>query len=250
MFFKCAVIWLVVALSLSGCTNADVLPARIETPVIPVLWYVEVTPDLDWLRPALNTCAHTENSINLVDSAANTAQAPSEEPDYRFTTGGNPLVETHVFELGQQQLEVIVNTHNPVNQLTMDELVKFQSGMITSWDMTEQGSTLGYGEPVMVYHYPIESGIQQQVSLALHLDLNGSVPALLAPGPYETITGITLEKGSIGVIPKNLVTEQIKILTITDFDTSRFTVPILVETKTEPEGSALNFLLCVQRQIN
>lgn len=249
MSFRKVVVLLLVVFLLSGCSSHQAETTLTATAVIPEIWDISIPPDLDWLRPILNTCAQAEDNVGLIEAGLPSADADNRPFDFRFLTGDTLSSNNLLFNLGSEHLAVIVHPDNPLTELTWQALVDIQAGVITNWQDTSNGQSDSFSEPVIVFQYPANSGIQMVMDSLVAVNQRTNYSALLAPGPYELMTGIKMEVGGIGILPERLVDESVKQLVISGIEKQDFALPILVETKTEPEGSALNFLLCVQNKI-
>jgi len=235
---------------LAGCSSQRAETTLTQTAVLPEIWDISITSDLDWLRPILNSCAQAEENVGLIDIPSTLPETQNKPVDFRFLVSDTPSSDNPIFDLGLEYLAVIVHPDNPVTQLTWQEFADIQAGVITNWQDTSSGQSAGFSEPISVFHYMDKSGIQQFLYSKINKTQSANFSVLLAPGPYEMMTGVKMEGGGIGILPERLVDESVIQLMISGIENQDLAVPILVETKTEPKGSALNFLVCLQKQIN
>lgn len=123
---------------------------------------------------------------NLVDGKADVifVAEPSTQ-DYEYAKSNN--VELNVIPVTSSAFVFVVNTENPVNNLTLDEIVKIYKGEITNWK--EVG---GNDEEIIAYQRPDGSGSQTaMISLVMKEEKFTSAPQIkVAVGMEDLVDAI------------------------------------------------------------
>ncbi len=146
--------------------------------------------------------------IGLTDRRFNTADLEA------VTAAGLPdLRDTpHETVLGVDGIVMIVNTANPVRNLTSDEIARIWSGEITNW------LTLGGGDvPISVHSYAVGSGDREVMMNGLvRPEGRDELAEVTRHGPYQDlIDAVMAEPGAIGFVGRWLArTNDVKLLDI------------------------------------
>jgi hypothetical protein len=148
--------------------------------------------------------------------------------------GGNP--DSLAYQIGTDELLVVVNPMNPVLSLTPGEVIGLFTGSIQDWK-----SISGKDAPVEVWVFDAGEDIQrvfEQTAL-------GGAPitslAHLAPGPDQMSQAIANDINAVGILTRSLTTENIDgIYTIAP-------VPVLVLVLDGPSAQAIEITNCLQK---
>jgi hypothetical protein len=220
-------LWLFMIIFLVSC--APSAPA-ITPDLITIQYSFAAAP---WLVN-LSTCAG--NRVIDTELRAADFQDP-ESSDLVMRLGQPAKLITPAYQIGTDDLLVIVNPQNPVKQLTADQVNALFTGRFQTWNFINGTIT-----PVQVWVFPAGEDIQQVFE---KLVLNGSpvtTLARLANSPEEMSQAVSNEAGSVGII-----TRRWKTKTTSDVFTAASHLPILVITRSEPRMALAQILACVQK---
>ena len=210
---------MLVALLLAACAAAP----RSSTPrLINVFASSAASP---WLREAYD-CAPADSALRLSDPAS---------ADISLRLGESALSTLPAFQIGTEDILVVVDPNTGVRSLTLDQSRGVFSGQTTDWkdvggsDMTVQVWTFSPGEDIaavfngsVMLGQPITSLARLAVSAQAMSDSVGSNP------------------GSIGFLPRRLkarnTTEALVVAS----------VPVLGVSSSEPQGAIRDLLTCLQ----
>jgi PBP superfamily domain len=206
-----------------------------STPVItPVLFTVQYTfATTPWMEN-LSTCAG--NRVINAELRAEGFQ-DLESSDLVMRIGFSARFVTPAFQIGKDELLVITNSHNPVNQLTIDQVRALFIGRFQTWKAINGNDT-----PVHVWVFPAGEDIQQVFEQSVLGGTSITSQARLANSPEEMSQAIAGDADGIGII-----TRRLKIENTSDVFTAASSLPVLVLTRSEPQGDLAQILACLQK---
>jgi hypothetical protein len=227
---KCpSLLFLFPILLLTACAS----PAASTTPDVLRMQYTAATNS--WLHD-LNTCA-TEQGITLQPElrVADTLDVNSVILVMRI--GEADGSSSAVYQIGTEEIVVIVNKLNPIGQLPADTVRGLFNGQIQNWKDVNGNDTA-----VQVWSFPAGEDVEQ-VFVAAALDGGQVTPASrIAMTPDEMSLAIANDVNAIGILSKHW-----KAGNISDVFTTA-SVPVLAIFPTEPQGITANLLACLQKQ--
>jgi hypothetical protein len=177
--------------------------------------------------PNVYACAASSIAISLSDPASADIAIRLGEPD---------SLRTPAFQIGTDEILVVVNPQIGISALTVDQVRDLFTGQKTSW-MEVGGKDL----QVQVWAYSAGEDIQ---SIFTRVDLAGSLitsRARLAVSVQNMSDSVGQNPGSIGFLPAHWKSGA----TQTVF--GGVSVPILAITKLEPQGAVKELLGCLQK---
>jgi phosphate transport system substrate-binding protein len=140
------------------------------------------------------------------------------------------------FQIGSEELLVIVNPENPINILTTDQVRGLFTGQLLNWQEVN-----GSNAPVQVWVFSSGQDVQQ---IFKQTTLDGSPVtslARLAAGPDEMAKAIAHDVNAVGILTRHLNTANVStVYTVPS-------VPVLVLTPAEPQGLVQELLACLQK---
>jgi hypothetical protein len=160
-----------------------------------------------------------------------------EKADFVLRVGQPESQIDNAFQIGSEEIVVIVNKNNPDTQLNEEQVVGLFTGRIENWGSI--GKTDGQ---VQVWVFPEGEDIQQ---IFTHTILEGSPitsNARLANNPLEMIQAIEADVNAIGILTRHFVT-NITPVAFTDLTS----LPVLAITSSTPSGKVSEMLTCLQR---
>ncbi len=156
--------------------------------------------------------------------------------DLAIRIGQPANLASPAYQIGSEELLVIVNPQNPVNTLTAEQVRGLFTGQALNWQELNGSNT-----QVQVWVFAAGEDIQQifeQTAL-------GSSPvtstARLAPGPDEMAQAIADDVNAVGIL-----TRRWKAGNVSDVYTVA-AVPVLALTPAEPQGAVQELLACLQK---
>ena len=180
-----------------------------------------------WVKDLYN-CAPTSAVINLSDPLS---------ADVTMRLGVPDHLTTPSFQISSEDVLVIVHPQNEVTSLTLDQVRSIFLGQVVNWK--EVG---GNDLPVHVWSFSLDEDVQGIFS---HTVMNGqpiTSLARLAVSGESMAAAIGTNPGSVGILPRRLMTIAVQ---------SVFTAlkaPVLIITKSTPEGAIQDLISCLQQE--
>lgn len=231
-------------------------PAQIEKILL-----VDTTSSMQWLLPAISSCAEKTASLSMV-TASN--MAPQDQTGYetiRIRWGQPESLEGSASVLGQDQLVFIVNPDNPIKKLPLTRLQEIASGTIQTWNdlftacpncfSTEPDDDL-LKFPIQLLIYPSAEDAQVIFeNLIQPGTLLARSSALLAPSPSAVNEVILANRNAFGFLPSMAADPSARQVKITaDGETVSSSQPVLTITETDPQGATREWLACISQSIS
>jgi hypothetical protein len=141
------------------------------------------------------------------------------------------------YQIGTDDLLVIVNRQNPISKLTTNQMRGLFTGQVQTWEAIN-----GTDAPVQVWVFPSGEDVQQIFDQTA---LGGSPvasAARLANSPDEMSQAVANDVNAIGVL-----TRHWKAGNVSDVFTVA-SVPVLAITPSEPQGASARILTCLQKR--
>src|ERR1700690_2211363 len=204
---------------LTACAPATII-AR------PQLVKVYVTSAASSRLTALYNCSTPSTAILLSDPQTADITIRLDLPDN---------LSSPAFQIGMDDVNVIVQSQNNIDNLTADQVHSIFLGQITNWKYVG-GSDL----PIQVWTYAQGEDIQQVFSRNGINEQQVTSLARLAVSAQNMSDSVANNAGSIGFLPRSWVTSNVKsVYEITS-------LPVLAITKSEPQGVVKELIACLQ----
>jgi hypothetical protein len=210
---------------LAGCNPST--PATTPLPI--VVQYSAVTAP--WLA-GIYDCAGA--NVVTAEQRAVEFQDP-QSVDLTIRIGQPDNLDIPAYQIGSEEILVIVNPKNPVKSLTAEQVRRIFNGQTLSW----QGVG-GSNSQVQVWVYSSGEDIQQ---IFESMGMDGSPVtsnARLATSPDEMALAIANDVNAVGILTQslmgNIVSDAFMVAT----------VPVLVLTKIAPQGAVQTLITCLQ----
>ncbi len=238
-----------------GLTAAVTIEPMSENPLT-----VAYTSSLEWLIPAMSTCAATLDDFSIVTHSA-TANQYDYVTDSVFLRWGAPdELSTYAAVLSTERLAVVVNPQNPINSLSVDLVREIASGITPSWGTLYEkcpeclsGSvdeSIAGTTPALAFY----SATDESQGLFTEIVMGGtsiaSASALLVPGALQMRDTIASTPAGFGFLPSRFLNTSVKEVSLAEIDLSALEMPILAITTGEPNGNTREWLLCLQTVLN
>jgi hypothetical protein len=218
------------------------------------------TPSMTGILPAMSDCANAIDIKGLVTQESSTASLDLVTNDLVIRWGAPESLAEPAYQIGSENLAIIVNTENPLDGLSSSVIRKLFNGQFATWgdlydacpdcfiegyDKAINGSTISLG------FYPKDEDIQIAfIKTIMNEQPLDNAVATLIPDPQAMTEFIQQNETAIGFLPASELGEGMKQISLTDLDASLVEQPILAIVKTPPEGKLREFLLCVQNKLN
>lgn len=198
----------------AACTPANNLTA---TPQIITVYASPATQP--WLSEAY-TCAQ---ELQLVISNSNDpAQA-----DITIRMGEPISLNLPVFQIGTDDLLVVVHRESPVQNMAVEQV----RALFSKPDASAQIWVFASGEDIQQY---FSREVMQTASLASS--------ARIALSPQQMSDALNTDKNIVGILPRRWMAGTVRVIfTLAD-------VPVLALTRSEPEGAIKELLSCLQKR--
>jgi hypothetical protein len=186
-----------------------------------------------WL-PKLNNCSG--KNVLTAELRAAEFQDPK-SADLVMRIGQPETLSTPAYQIGTDDLMVIVNRQNSINKLTGEQVRALFTGRIQTWN-----SINGTDSPVQVWVFPTSEDVQQIFEQSV---LGGSPVtslARLANSPEEMSQSVSKDVNAIGIITRRWKTNN-----TSDVFTAASSLPILALTRSEPRAALAQMLACMQK---
>jgi hypothetical protein len=182
----------------------------------------------------LNTCA----GKNIVSTELRAAGFQDlQTADLVMRVGQPDNLTNTAYQIATDNLMVIVNTQNPVTELTIEQVRGIFTGRIQTWK-----SIKGTESQIQVWVFPATEDVQEIFEESI---LSGSPVtslARLANSPGEMSQAIANDPNAVG-----LLTTHLKAANITDAYTAVSSLPVLAITQSSPQGVLAQILACMQK---
>jgi len=187
---------------------------------------------IPWLAD-LYDCAGA-NIVNAEQRAADFLDLQSVDLAIRIGQAEN--MTTTAYQLGVEELLVIINPQNPVTALTAEQVRRLFTGQILNWHELD-----GPDAGVQVWVFSASEDIQQVFEQTA---LDGSPitsMARLAVSPEEMVQAIANDVNAVGILTNGWKTgNESEVFTVT-------TVPVLAITQAELQDAVQELLACLQK---
>ena len=186
---------------------------------------------IPWLADLTN-CAGA-NVVNAEQRAADFLDP--QVVDMALRIGQPDTLASPAFQIGSEEILVIVNSQNPINHLTLDQVRGLFSGQILNWQEVN-----GSNDPVQVWVFATGEDVQRIFEQSV---LGGSPvtsTARLATDMEEMSQAIADDMDAVGILPRHWNMGNVSdVFTVA-------TVPVLALTEGEPQGAVEGLLACLQ----
>jgi hypothetical protein len=185
-----------------------------------------------WLAD-LYACAG-ENPVLSEQAAADYLDPQSVDLTIRIGQSTRQTLPT--YQIGSEELLVIVNPQNPVAALTIEQVRGLFSGQTINWQDVSGSSAL-----VQVWVFAAGEDIQQVFNSTILDSSPVTSTARLATSPDEMMQAVAKDVNAAGILTRHWKTETVKEVL------SFASVPVLAITPGEPQGTVLGILDCMQK---
>lgn len=148
---------------------------------------------------------------------------------------GDSGVTSPAYQIGSDDLIVIVNWQNPIVKINIDHVRSLFIGRIKNWKELN-----GIDAPVEVWVYPENTDVQQTFKYTVLAGSPVSSTARLANTPEEMIQALVNNIDAIGIITRSWKTDQVTDVAVIE------TLPVLLVLPYEPDTLIKSLITCAQ----
>ncbi len=225
---------------LTGCAAATPTPQPALT-----IWTVNLTPALGYMTTTINECASAQPETGVFLREVPVNALDFENTDISLTWGTVSETTLPVFELGTDQLSVIIHPGNPVDSLNQSQLEQIIQGEITTWQQT--------GDPldgdIAWWLLPAGDEARTLLEKTLAIQPERNPYAWMAPDADAVVQSVASDTLAIGIVPARWLSDSVKSIQLIGLDTESLTLPILAVTRQQPDAEMTVFLACLQNSL-
>ncbi len=236
-----------ILLLLSGCSGTGTPPVvtpqvvRVQYTAAAQPWLVDLTTCAAKLDGEAPTGASTFGvAISAEQRVASTLDGGS--TDIMLRLGAPQGLSLPSFQVGEDQIVVIVQPQNPVSSLTRGQLLGLFIGQITNW--SELG---GNDQPVQLWVLDAGEDIQAIFGQTVLEGLRVTPGAHLAVEPGQLRDAVAADPGAVGIVSKHYLAGNVRAIRLPEDISAALRVPVLAITPTEPQGAVRDLLACLQK---
>ena len=180
-----------------------------------------------WLTD-LYSCASASVVINLTDS---------QSADISIRMGESAGLTTPAFQIGTDDILVAVHPQTGVGSLTIEQVRQLFTGQAANWK-----DVGGNDVPVQVWTYSSDEDIQQIFDDTVLAGQPVTSLARLAVSAQTMSDSIGANPGSVGVLTRRWKAGNTREALVVA------SAPVLVITKSEPQGAIKDLIACLQKK--
>ncbi len=217
---------------------------------------VTYASSLSWLLPAMSVCTDSIPGLAIVTHEALPKKVITADQIY-FKWGPPEDVSSTAYEIGTEQLALIIHAENPLTSLSPDMVRQIYSAQLRTWgDLFVECPDCFSSQPaedfqehiVDLYGYANQSEAQrffEAIFFEVSHTPNSSIQVM--PDSATMVTEVAENPYSIGFLASRFISKDVKRVTIAgDFDLSLLSSPILAITSDDLTETTQTWLACIQ----
>ncbi len=221
---------------------------------------VAYTASLEWLAPAMSTCAQTIGDFSIITHNLPVDQLETSGDALILRWGAPENLTSYSAVLGMDRLALIVNPANPVTALTPDMVQKIAGAVFPTWGEAASNCSECFAAtpdanfsaliPALNFYSSQEEPQQLFVKTVMAGQPVASASALLIPGGRQMLETVSSEPAAFGFIPAHFLNANVKEVSLIGIDPASLQAPILAIASAEPTGKTRDWLICLQKVLN
>lgn len=221
---------------------------------------VAYTASLEWLTPAMSTCAQTIGNYSIITHNLPVEQMDASADAVKLRWGAPEHLTSYSAVLSTDRLALIVNPANPLTSLTPDLAQKIAAAAIPTWGdaaascpdcfSSAPDSNFSALSPALNFYPGREEPQQLFVDAVMAGKPVASAPALLIPGGKQMVEAVGGDPAAFGFLPSRFLTTSVREVSLSGVDPVTLQMPILAITSAEPTGKTRDWLVCLQKVLN
>jgi hypothetical protein len=234
---------LVAILVLAACGSPQ---ASTPAPT-PQAIYLEYPSSLQPWADRLSDCAadHPQVALYFLPSSQPTSDINSNQIILELNPSEQAIKSASLYQVGIEQIVVIVNQANPLLELSNDELRSIFSGQQSTWPEDS-------GEPVQVWVLPQGDQVRSIFNSVVMQTMPLTTDAMLAPDPTAMLEAVSENVNAIGYLPASFLNSsgsvdpgKVSIVQLDNSFEASLSQPVVAITAGEPEGLLRSLLVCL-----
>jgi hypothetical protein len=223
---------------LAGCSP---VPGPEQTPERPAVLIAAISPAVQHIEPALQSCASLQPHLVLFIDIIPFREANLENADLFFRLGAPTALTGFSAPIIDEEIAIITHVNNPIAHLAESELRRLFEGEINSW--AELG---GEDLNVEVWTYDQENEIRTIFEAAVWEEPPVISRAYLAPGPDEMLKAVSEEPSAVGYLPLSWLHDTVHAVSLTEETLKLLRQPVLALAPKSLSGEGRALLGCLQ----
>jgi hypothetical protein len=237
--------WLLIALVflLSACGS----PQESTPAPTPQAINIIYPPSLQPWADRLSNCANKNPLVGLYifPSAQPVMDILPNQIILELNPTDQQMESASLYQVGSEQIAIIVNQNNPLSKIKTDELRSIFSGQQKNW--REES-----GQPIQVWVYPQGDPVRTIFDQAVMQTSPLTTEAMLAPDPSAMLEAVSENENAIGYLPESFLNKggtvdpgKINIVQLDSSLETQLNRPVVAVTDSEPEGLIRSLLVCL-----
>lgn len=236
--------WSIILMVVTACTSP--LPTL---PPAPAETIIQLIPALRYLEADIQTCSLKNSPLPVLVNEYTIDKMNAQSADISLMIGDPIDSSIPAFQLGQDELVVIVNPLNSITSLSLTSLQGIMQNFFTRWEQIDPNSGKEIPGDIEVLLYPPKDELQRMIITLL----NGGKPVGIRTSTLDDPEGIrntvSDHPGAIGFIPKAYLTDTVRVMEINDYSRENLTMNIIAQTRGQPGSLQTTMIDCLQKLI-
>lgn len=221
---------------------------------------VSYSASLEWLAPAMSTCAQTIGSFSIITHNLPIDQLDTTTDALQLRWGAPDSLTSYAVILGTDRLALITNPANPLTTLSQELAQKIAAAGISNWGevyadcpgcfASAPDENLAAQSLALNFYSSQEEPQQLFVKTVMAGQPVAAASAMLIPGGKQMLEIVASDPAAFGFVPAHFVTTSVKEVSLTGVDPAALQMPILAISSAEPTGKTRDWLLCLQKVLN
>ena len=231
-------------LVLAACTSASPQPTQLPEPS---RWQVQITPTLEWMGPLMNACAPV-NGLNaiLIDQVP-FKSIDTTKADISITWGAPSALPPQVFELGRDEIALIVHPANNLQIISNSDWQAVFQGRILKWKtISPDQENL---DSIQLIRYDSENDIQITMSAIVGEFSAPQSTVQIATLPQAARSFVASNLSALGYIPRRWLDPSVRRIDLETNHPEQMAQPILALINQPPTPEQQQWLQCLSLAI-
>jgi undecaprenyl-diphosphatase len=222
---------------------------------------VAYSSSISWIVPVMGVCADSIHGLSLITHPYPDSEVNSSNEKILISWGVPETLPPLAYELGSEDLTVIVNSSNKLTKLTFELVSKIYSGQIGTWgeifnQCPECFSASPTEELLSLKINRFSYSNKQEPQILLLKNFLGNQPDISSPGILVSssaamVSGVEKDPTAIGFVGSRSIDEKVKRISISGVSpSSHISSPILAILDVEPNDTTQTWISCLQKVIN
>jgi hypothetical protein len=229
-------------MALTACT-----PALATLPSAPAETIIQHTPALRYLETEIQNCSlkNTPLPVLVNEYSIDRMNAQSADISLMYNHPIDPNLPA--FQVGQDELVVIVNPQNQISSLSLLALNGILQNFFTRWEDVNPSQDKEIPGDIEVLVYPRKDEIQKTIETRLNGNKSVGIRTSTLDEPGAVRDAVSKKPGAIGIIPKAYLTEGVKMVGISDISTNDLVITIIAQTRGQPGNLQTTMINCLEQ---